>query len=138
MDCIFLLCFASITATIHDYFMVDQIQFNGQSIFTCLLCEAFNFIGNMESPNLVPQRLQHFHFRRAWLFLALFIIQESIPEFDCIHSIRIEGPQQDIILNGPIDRDVFYGGHLKSKESSVNYILIPHFIHRINQISNHG
>ena len=134
MDCIFLLCFACITTTVRDDFTVDQIQFSGQSIFTCLPCEVFNFIENMESPNPIPQWLQHFHVRRARLSLALFFIQESIPGFDCIHSIRIEGPQQDIILNGPTERDIFYGGRLKSKESSVNCILIPHFINRINQI----
>ena len=138
MDCIFLLCFASITATIRDDFTTIQTQFSGQSIFTCLPCEVFNFIRNMESPNPIPQKLQHIYFRRARLSLALFFIQESIPGFDYIHSIRIEGPQQDIILNGPIELDVFYGGRLKSKESSVNCILVPHFIHQVNQITNHG
>ena len=116
MDCIFLLCFACITTTIRDDFTVDQIQFSGQSIFTCLPCEVFNFIENMESPNPIPQWLQHFHVRRARLSPALFFIQESILGFDCIHSIRIEGPQQDIILNGPTERDIFMVVASKAKK----------------------
>ena len=116
MDCILLLCFTSITATIRDDFAADQVQFSGQSIFACLPCEVFDFIGNMKTPNPLPQWLQNFHFRRAWLFPALFIIQESISGFDCIHPIRIEGPQQYIILNGLTERHVFLVVASKAKK----------------------